>query len=180
MTGRGKGFVANFLIFALPVCAVHAADLTSRHLPLLKVAARRRRDAPLENSNRPKSPEAAPCRRSILGPRSIARALFERSSIMSDIEEAIRRRAYELWENAGMPHGRSDEFWHAARSEFGAEETMEEKIDELGPPIVEPPVIAVQHGAPVGLPGERIVDQGVIDDRIEDLLIPSRPRRVDD
>ena len=99
---------------------------------------------------------------------------------MSDIEEAIRRRAYELWEHAGMPHGRSDEFWHAARFELGAKETMEEKIDELGPPIVEPPVIAVRHGAPVGLPGERIVEQGVIDDGIEDLLIPSPSRRLDD
>ena len=99
---------------------------------------------------------------------------------MSGIEEAIRRRAYELWEHAGMPDGRSDEFWHAARSELGAKETMEEKIDALGPPIVEPPVIAAQHGAPVGRPGERIVEQGVIDDRIEDLLIPSPPRRVDD
>ena len=78
---------------------------------------------------------------------------------MSDIEEVIRRRAYELWEHAGMPEGRSEEFWHAARLELGAEETLAAKIDELGPPIVE---------------------QGVMDDRIEDLLIPSRPRRVDD
>ena len=99
---------------------------------------------------------------------------------MSDIEEAIRRRAYELWEHAGSPESRSDEFWHAARLELGAKETMEEKIDELGPPIVEPPVIAVRHGAPVGRPGERIVEQGVIDDGIEDLLIPSPSRRVDD
>jgi Protein of unknown function (DUF2934) len=99
---------------------------------------------------------------------------------MSDIEEAIRRRAYELWEHAGSPEGRSDEFWHAARLELGVKETMEEKIDALGPPIVEPPVVAVRHGAPVGSPGERIVEQGVIDDGIEDLLIPSPPRKVDD
>ena len=99
---------------------------------------------------------------------------------MSEIEEAIRRRAYELWEDAGRPDGRSDEFWHAARLELGGKETVEEKINELGPPIVEPPFIAVQHGAPVGSPGERIVEQGVIDEGLEDLLIPSRPRRVDD
>ena len=99
---------------------------------------------------------------------------------MSDIEEAIRRRAYELWEHAGGPEGRSDEFWHAARLELGARETMEEKINELGPPIVEPPIVAVQHGAPVGMPGERIVEQGVIDDRIEDLLIPFPRRKVND
>jgi Protein of unknown function (DUF2934) len=69
---------------------------------------------------------------------------------MTSIEEIIRLRAYELWEQAGSPEGRSDEFWHAARLELGAEKTMEEKIDERGPPIVEPPVIAVQHGARSG------------------------------
>jgi hypothetical protein len=30
------------------------------------------------------------------------------------------------------------------------------------------------------MPGERIVEQGVIDDRIEDLLIPRVRTRVDD
>ena len=99
---------------------------------------------------------------------------------MSEIEEAIRRRAYELWEQAGGPHGRSDEFWHAARMELGVNETIEDKVNELGPPIVEPPAIAVQHGAPVGSPGERIVEQGVIDEGIENLLIPTPRRRSDD
>jgi Protein of unknown function (DUF2934) len=99
---------------------------------------------------------------------------------MSDIEEAIRRRAYQLWEHAGRPDGQSEEFWHAARLELGAKETMEEKIDSLGPPVVEPPVVAVQHGAPVGLPGERIVEQGVIDDRLEDMVIPPPSRSADD
>jgi hypothetical protein len=56
---------------------------------------------------------------------------------MSGIEEAIRIRAYELWEHAGRPEGRSDEFWHAARAELDA--IKEEKLDSLGPPIVEPP-----------------------------------------
>jgi hypothetical protein len=113
-------------------------------------------------------------------PTRVNWALFDRSSIMSDIEEAIRRRAYELWEHAGRPEGQSEEFWHAARLELGAKETIEEKIDALGPPIVEPPVIAVQRGAPVGLPGERIVEQGVIDDGIENLLVPARSRKADD
>lgn len=99
---------------------------------------------------------------------------------MSTIEDAIRRRAYELWEQAGRPEGRSDEFWHAARDELDGKETLQERIDELGPPIVEPPGVAAQHGAPVGLPGERIVEQGVIDDRIEELLKPSLRRKEDD
>jgi hypothetical protein len=99
---------------------------------------------------------------------------------MSGIEDSVRKRAYELWEQAGMPEGRSDEFWHAAMAELGATETMQERVDALGPPIVEPPEVAVQHGIPVGMPGERIVEQGVIDDRIEDLLIPPGSKHVDD
>jgi len=36
---------------------------------------------------------------------------------MRDMEEVIRNLAYELWEQAGRPEGRSDEFWFAARFE---------------------------------------------------------------
>ena len=53
-------------------------------------------------------------------------------------------------------------------------------VDELVPPIEEPPEVAFQHGIPVGLPGERIVEQGVIDDRLEDLLNPIPHRKRDD
>jgi hypothetical protein len=80
---------------------------------------------------------------------------------MSDLEHAIRRRAYELWEDAGCPEGRSDEFWHAARAELKDDrEKRGVRVGELGPPIEEPPEIGFQHGIPVGLPGERIVEQG--------------------
>jgi hypothetical protein len=100
---------------------------------------------------------------------------------MSDIEDRVRKRAYELWDEAGRPEGRSDEFWwHAARAELNAKETIEDRVDSLGPPIVEPPEIAVQHRAPVRRPGERIVEQGVIDDRIEDLIIAPASRKVED
>ncbi|WP_346658797.1 DUF2934 domain-containing protein [Bradyrhizobium sp. 143] len=38
-------------------------------------------------------------------------------------EEQIRKRAFELWEQAGKPEGREDEFWHQAQRELqGAEE----------------------------------------------------------
>jgi hypothetical protein len=40
---------------------------------------------------------------------------------MSALEEKIRKRAHELWEKAGMPEGRSEEFWFAARAEFESE-----------------------------------------------------------
>jgi Protein of unknown function (DUF2934) len=89
---------------------------------------------------------------------------------MSDIEEDIRGRAYELWEHAGRPDGRSEEFWHNARLELEAKETIESRIDELSPPIVRTSVMAVEHGTPVGLPGERVVEQGVMVDRLKDLI----------
>jgi hypothetical protein len=38
---------------------------------------------------------------------------------MSATEKVIRDRAYELWDLAGRPDGPSDEFWFAARAEFG-------------------------------------------------------------
>jgi hypothetical protein len=44
---------------------------------------------------------------------------------MDDHEDRIRRRAYHLWEEAGRPEGRSDEFWHAARAEIAEEEALE-------------------------------------------------------
>ena len=37
-------------------------------------------------------------------------------------EEQIRKRAYELWEQAGKPEGREDELWDQAQRELqGAE-----------------------------------------------------------
>ena len=100
---------------------------------------------------------------------------------MSSIEEAVRRRAYELWEQAGEPEGRSEEFWFAAIAELeGKPPTLEERVEALGPPIVEPPNFAVRHGIPVGMPGERIVEQGVDDEGLENLLIPRPSRNVGD
>jgi hypothetical protein len=37
---------------------------------------------------------------------------------MSVREESVRELAYALWEQAGRPNGRRDEFWYAARYEF--------------------------------------------------------------
>jgi hypothetical protein len=33
-------------------------------------------------------------------------------------EEQIRKRAFELWERAGKPEGREDEFWQQAQREL--------------------------------------------------------------
>jgi len=98
---------------------------------------------------------------------------------MSSIEEAVRRRAYELWEQAGQPEGRSEEFWFAAIAELeGRPPTFEERVEALAPPIVEPPTFAVRYGVPVGMPGERIIEQGVDDEGLEKLLTPRPSTRA--
>jgi hypothetical protein len=33
-------------------------------------------------------------------------------------DEQIRNRAHKLWEQAGKPEGREDEFWHLAEQEL--------------------------------------------------------------
>jgi hypothetical protein len=33
------------------------------------------------------------------------------------LEQCVRERAYALWETAGSPEGRQDEFWHQSREE---------------------------------------------------------------
>jgi Protein of unknown function (DUF2934) len=67
---------------------------------------------------------------------------------MSDLEELIRVMAYELWDQAGRPHGRSEEFWFAARAEFeGEAETGEgQDVGALVPPPDISPALAAPNG----------------------------------
>ena len=37
------------------------------------------------------------------------------------VEEWVRNRAYILWERAGRPEGRDEEFWHQAWADWEAE-----------------------------------------------------------
>jgi len=93
---------------------------------------------------------------------------------MSDAEELIRERAYLLWEQAGQPDGYSEAFWFAARQEIEGE-TPAEDVPEgsLSPLAEEPPGFAARFGVPTGMPGERIAEQGVLDDgRVGELAIP--------
>jgi hypothetical protein len=39
------------------------------------------------------------------------------SETNQDRDEQVRRRAYKLWEQAGRPDGRHDDFWHQASAE---------------------------------------------------------------
>ncbi len=41
---------------------------------------------------------------------------------MDDREEQIRRRAHELWENAGRPEGGEMDFWLQAERELAGEQ----------------------------------------------------------
>ena len=36
------------------------------------------------------------------------------------VDEQVRKRAYELWEQEGKPDGRHDEFWHQAQAEISS------------------------------------------------------------
>ncbi len=41
---------------------------------------------------------------------------------MNTIEQIIRESAYRLWDRAGRPEGRSEEFWFTAKAEFAPKE----------------------------------------------------------
>ncbi|NGP18478.1 MULTISPECIES: DUF2934 domain-containing protein [Devosia] len=40
-------------------------------------------------------------------------------------EAKIRDRAYQLWDQAGQPDGRDQEFWHDAERELAEEEEVD-------------------------------------------------------
>ncbi|CDY74766.1 hypothetical protein BGLT_03708 [Caballeronia glathei] len=46
---------------------------------------------------------------------------MENTSLDTSTDEQIRRKAYELWEEAGSPEGRADEFWEEARASVAGE-----------------------------------------------------------
>ncbi len=70
---------------------------------------------------------------------------------MGDDHEWIRDRAYQLWELAGRPEGRSLDFWFAALRER-------------------------ESDSPSSLPSHHIVEQGVLDEEPEALTMPSEIR----
>jgi hypothetical protein len=47
---------------------------------------------------------------------------------MNTIERIIRERAYRLWDHAGRPEGRSEEFWFAAKNEFERNEVTDAPV----------------------------------------------------
>jgi DUF2934 family protein len=53
-------------------------------------------------------------------------------AIAKPTERRIRRRARELWEQAGRPAGRDLEFWFKAEQEFREAEDIANKYDPSG------------------------------------------------
>jgi hypothetical protein len=61
---------------------------------------------------------------------------------MSDLDERIRQRAYQLWEAEGRPEGRANDHWYRARERVVEEDiarAAEEAIRPLGIPPIENP-----------------------------------------
>jgi hypothetical protein len=56
-----------------------------------------------------------------------------------EYEPRIRELAYQLWEEAGRPDGRSDEFWRRARAQVFAEEGTHDKTLSDSFPASDPP-----------------------------------------
>ncbi|ODT70475.1 MAG: hypothetical protein ABS75_12630 [Pelagibacterium sp. SCN 63-23] len=54
-------------------------------------------------------------------------------------EQKIRDRAFQLWDQAGQPEGREQEFWYAAELELA--EQGEADISEQNAELDTPPVV---------------------------------------
>ena len=55
-------------------------------------------------------------------PRRWGRAPTRRNVMPEPSKQEIDARAYQLWEKAGRPEGREDEFWHLAQQELRDED----------------------------------------------------------
>jgi Protein of unknown function (DUF2934) len=53
-------------------------------------------------------------------------------------EEQIRSRAHELWEQAGKPDGREDEFWHQAERELKQKQELGDTASGPEPTTLSP------------------------------------------
>lgn len=52
---------------------------------------------------------------------------------MDSLEQRIRERAYQIWEEEGHPQGRDSEHWQRARSEIMAGQNREQVLHEKAP-----------------------------------------------
>lgn len=59
---------------------------------------------------------------------------------MTDADDRIRDRAYQLWDQAGQPEGREDEFWYRAERELSADQDVDSSEEASEPRL--PPIVA--------------------------------------
>jgi hypothetical protein len=52
----------------------------------------------------------------------LARSANRDAGALSNAEEEIKKRAYEIWERHGRPKGKEDEFWQQAEQELRNED----------------------------------------------------------
>ncbi len=52
------------------------------------------------------------------------------------LEDRIRKRAHALWEQAGQPQGREDEFWHQAEHEIREIEQLHDEATAPPPTML--------------------------------------------
>ncbi|HYD29639.1 MAG TPA: DUF2934 domain-containing protein [Azospirillaceae bacterium] len=71
-----------------------------------------------------------------------------------DKEERIRRRAYEIWEREGAPHGQEDAHWARAVQEIEDEDRAREALG--APPLSQEPPPASEDA-----PSDRSLAQAV-------------------
>lgn len=48
-------------------------------------------------------------------------------------DDQIREHAHELWDRAGRPEGKAEEFWHQAKSELESDSPPEPDIEDPKP-----------------------------------------------
>lgn len=70
-------------------------------------------EAQAEAADGPEAPELA--KAEIIGKSHIAE---EDRQVRRDYHEQVKRRAYDIWEEEGRPHGRDREHWHRAETEL--------------------------------------------------------------
>jgi hypothetical protein len=62
---------------------------------------------------------------------------MEAAMVETSADERIRARAQQLWEQAGRPEGRQDEFWYQAQQDIREMEKLREQA-EAPPPMILP------------------------------------------
>lgn len=61
-----------------------------------------------------------------------ATRIDEGASERHDREDRVRQRAYQLWELAGAPEGRPDDYWHQAEAEINEAQPDKHSREESG------------------------------------------------